>query len=322
MTDAYDDWQEARKRLSSNPSDAFLTNVEQTLRPLAIHDLCERLVGAGWHCDDEAIALDDSQVASFLSELDQLRGMPVVGEVEREASKMRVAVDSALAGMARLNYTGDHTHFEVLDDARQVLNEVLHGRPFPKLERFRCPSIYETSVAGPYQCTLQLPHECSHTAETAYGPKTWTDKESKNPPVPYEDPSTDPCPCTFYRSGVPRVSCMLPAGHGPDHRAEDGTTWVNDYQPDRDAEELDGHPVRRCSEWFDAAAQRGRCEHNEGHSGPHEATGYGDWGDTCNDQHVRTLSDGGAEDVVCSMYKDHAGPLHFDVRSGSSWPVS
>jgi hypothetical protein len=328
MTDAYDDWQEARKRLDANPADAFLTNVEQTLRPLAIHALCERLVGEGWSYDDEVVSLDESEVATFLADLDQLRGTPKSGEVEREVSKMRVAVDSALAGMARLNYTGDHTHFEVLEDAQYVLNEVLHGRPFPKLERFRCPS-RRKARNNKVQCEHQLPHEGFHF--NAKSGESWTDEQSLNPPVPYVDGVQDLCPCVLLTAGG-SVRCSLPAGHGPDHRAETGMTWHNDYDPEADK----GSPVKtavRCPEWHNAGEMLGRCEKIAGHDGPHLSLAYNDQQDSsftwwaavtgaCDEQHVLTENDGGAETVHCSMYKDHAGPSHFDVRSGSSWPVS
>lgn len=179
------------------------------------------------------------------------------------------------------------------------------------------------------------------------------------------------CPFTYQPADqlLDKIRCVLPVGHGPDHKAEDGTAWFNPYEHDSDAEELSGHPVRkvdrvqycgdahdysdagksatlycrkakmhdgehqaltgetwphsirRCPEWLDAAGQRGHCEHNEGHPGNHDSTGYGQWVTDCATPHVLTGSDGGAETVHCSMHNGHAGPSHFDARSGSSWPV-
>src|SRR5688572_21144662 len=51
------------------------------------------------------------------------------------------------------------------------------------------------------------------------------------PPVPYVDGVQDRCPCMFLTAGS-SVRCSLPAGHGPDHKAEDGTAWFNPYEPE------------------------------------------------------------------------------------------
>lgn len=131
----------------------------------------------------------------------------------------------ALKAMEHLNYTGEHTHFEVLTDARQVLAEVMRGRAIPKLERFRCPSLYENGV----RCQLQLPHEDKHRNQDTSGKGvSWSDREAANPPKSYDEPG----PCgdkhTFRRGMLAgkTYTCNREAGHGGQHESKGRSKWV------------------------------------------------------------------------------------------------
>jgi hypothetical protein len=331
MSGWYDGWREAKKRLESEPDDTFLQNLVDNLRGLALQEYVEQFAYVnGYEYPEQTSHITEQTVTDFLVGLDELR------EGAKGRPELR-AVLSALTEMERLNYTGDHTHFEVLADARVVLGEVLHGRPFPKLERFRCPSLHEGARGTVFRCVFQLPHGNEHEGHGAdSGVVRWADEQSVNPPVPYVDgvqakpyadkiDSPDRCTSahTFDRGPLKgsTYQCSLLIGHPGKHESAGGSKWMVSDSTIAEAEEMH-EPVRRCSEWLDAAGQRGHCEHNEGHNGPHDATGYGQWVSDCGAEHVLTETDGGAETVHCSMYRGHAGPSHFDVRSGSSWPVA
>lgn len=211
---AYETWLEAKKRLDATKHEderEWLGQTVRHLQPAALEDYLEEFVRSNMDMYEDAVALDDDGVRTFLAVLDEIRGTPAKGEVEKTRSAMRSLADDALAKLSRLNYTGAHTHFEVIEDAQLVLNEVLHGRAFPVLERFRCPSVYQGGdLTVPVRCINQLPHEDPHLWRDAHGvAETWRDEQSVNPPKPYDEP----------------------ANLGP-------------LKVDLDAEELSGHPVR------------------------------------------------------------------------------
>lgn len=236
---AYETWLEAKKRLDATKHEderEWLGQTVRHLQPAALEDYLEEFVRSNMDMYEDAVALDDDGVRTFLAVLDEIRGTPAKGEVEKTRSAMRSLADDALAKLSRLNYTGAHTHFEVIEDAQLVLNEVLHGRAFPVLERFRCPSVYQGGdLTVPVRCINQLPHEDPHLWRDAHGvAETWRDEQSVNPPKPYDDPNR----CQSLSAGSAE-RCILVRDHiGRHSSGGDGPlSWPN-------AEELSGHPVR------------------------------------------------------------------------------
>jgi hypothetical protein len=220
MTDAYDTWREAKKRLGeagASGESAFLHTVEEHLRPAALTDFLERFVRENQDMYDDAVAISAEDETRFLTELDELR-QPTYREDETRA-EMQIQVSKVLTDMRQLNWTGDHTYGDALDDASLMLRAVLAGRPAPRLERFRCPSQYHDVIAHKlYRCKLQLPHDGNHSwadensRGELVGPIRWTDIESVNPPKSYNEPAPDVC--GFKYNGL---VCELQSGHTGHH---------------------------------------------------------------------------------------------------------
>lgn len=175
--------------------------------------------------DDDGYREEDfvGLVADALSEFEQAAPASV-------PDGLPTRVLDALKAMEHLNYTGDHTHFEVLTDARQVLAEVMRGKAIPQLERFRCPSmrtvsrdIANDSSAGQLRCTQQLPHPGPHVN----GPYSWDDAHSDNPPKSYDEP--EPCgdKHTFRRGMLAgkTYTCVREAEHEGLHQSKGKSTW-------------------------------------------------------------------------------------------------
>lgn len=186
------------------------TNFEQAhhyaiagvLRHDAIKDYFGHIAGELYDPTEEVVDTpDDDQVSEFLRDLDALR------ETDKLTDRALTEALDALKAMELLNYTGDHTHFEVLADARQVLSAVMLGKPMPSLERFRCPSKYRRSSGEIVQCVLQLPHEGNHNEgkpdSAGVNRTSWSDEASLIPPKSYDLPA-DPCPILY---------CTLTANH-------------------------------------------------------------------------------------------------------------
>lgn len=163
---------------------------------------------------------DAMQVSEFLENLDALRAPTKLQQESMAPRALTIALD-ALKAMEGLNYTGDHTHFEVLADARQVLAAVMMGRPAPKLERFRCMSLYENGV----RCQYQLPHDGAHRHVEGGKGVDWTDAESSNPPKSY-----DTCgdKYTFKRGMLAgkTYTCAREAGHTGQHESKGRSKWA------------------------------------------------------------------------------------------------
>lgn len=167
---------------------------------------------------------DDNQVNEFFRDLDALR-TPPQDELDRRTDGLPTRVLDALKAMEHLNYTGEHTHFEVLTDARQVVAEVMRGRAIPQLERFRCPSQVRNALGGGgLRCELPLPHDGDHQASGV----SWTDAQSTNPPKSYDEP--EPCgdKHTFRRGMLAgkTYTCIRETGHGGQHESRGHSKWT------------------------------------------------------------------------------------------------
>lgn len=204
MTNAYDAWKAAKAALAGREiaeglRSALELSVAALREPAKIARVSELLRAydavqeAGpYDPADTVWAQRDSAAAEIAAALAEFESdAPILTDQRQEIADH---VDNALRAMKHLNYTGEHTHFEVLDDVRTVLAEVLQGRAIPLLERFRCPSIAHLQGVGQKRCSLQLPHDGLHRAvthDTAAGTpvwKSWTDEESDNPPKSYDEP--------------------------------------------------------------------------------------------------------------------------------------
>lgn len=187
----YDLWKASVQLAEDATTEAERTHhyaVAGVLRGDAIKDYFRHIAGELYDPSEEVVdSPDNAQVSKFLADLDAIRepAKPVLQD------KLSVAALDALKAMEHLNYTGEHTHFEVLADARQVLAAVMLGKPMPQLERFRCPSLLNPSSpdaqAGP-RCRQQLPHDGKHQWQGTDGKGvSWADEDSANPPTSYDD---------------------------------------------------------------------------------------------------------------------------------------
>lgn len=200
MADAYEAWQETRRRLAGGypagttltPEAAeYLQQIEESLRPAALTAYLASFRGLDIY--EEPLECTPEQAEKFLADLDELRQPQYKPDETRE--QMRFEIGKALDAMKRLNWTGDHTYGDALSDAGQVLHSVLSGKGFPKLERFRCPSEYGSKARQNerVRCELQLPHESKHQARNTAGGEdfTWTDEpfaQTRQAPAPYDEP--------------------------------------------------------------------------------------------------------------------------------------
>ena len=188
--------------------------VAEVLRGDAIKDYFRGIVGELYDPSEEVVDTpNDEQVMEFFTSLDKLR-TPPKSEMDKLTDQALTKALDALKAMEHLNYTGEHTHFEVLADARQVLAAVMLGKAMPQLERFRCPSKYARHNGEIVQCMFQLPHEGNHQEgdlSSAGIPRTsWSDEASVNPPKSY-----DPGPC-------PVADCARHVNHNGSCRTADG----------------------------------------------------------------------------------------------------
>ena len=294
MATAYEAWRETKEHLKQEPDSTFLQRVEESLRPAALLDFLASFRGLNTY--EEPLNCDPDEAEEFLVKLDELRA-PTAAQWNAQIEGMRVLVRRTLQDMRRLNWTGEHTYGDALDDAQQVLVHVLAGNnSWPALERFRCPSIFQNSVSGPYRCVKQLPHESEHSANTAYGTKTWTDEQSVNPPKDNDAPA-EICGQRFC-SGEYEETCTLSEGHDLPHIGTKITwtsanSWnpiITDQQLDKIADEVFGNPdpinrpqSSRCTSSIEySAADKGLtlyCKFNAGHDGAHQAPTGEAWTD-------------------------------------------
>lgn len=231
----YDLWKVSVQLAEEATSEVERTHhyaVAGVLRGDAVKDYFSHIAAALVEYPEGIDTPDDSQVMEFFRDLDALR-TPPKPELDKLTDRALIKGLDALKAMESLNYTGDHTHFEVLADARQVLAAVMTGKPtIPKLERFRCPSTYVRHAGGTetVRCMFQLPHEGNHreggdgTAATAR--TSWADEAAVNPPKSYDGPSSE-CSATGTLGDSPRVAiCVRDEGHTGAHCAADGREWV------------------------------------------------------------------------------------------------
>lgn len=232
MTNAYDAWKAAKigTELDILPGinegiHAALTLAEAALREPAKKALVDGLLASyAAHVRGDVDEHDDGyreedftdRIVAALAEFnDPTPPTPVM-------DKVPTAALDALKTMESLNYTGEHTHFEVLADARQVLAAVMMGKAMPKLERFRCPSLRTIDRAvGQLRCVLQLPHPGPHTHEDY----TWDDAHSDNPPKSY---NTCDDKHTFKRGVLAgkTYTCAREAGHTGQHESKGRSKWA------------------------------------------------------------------------------------------------
>jgi hypothetical protein len=236
MSDAYEAWRDTKEALAEEPDSAYLRKVEEALRPAA---LLGYLAGfRGLDGNEEPLECDAEEAETFLAGLDKLRA-PTHTDLWKLRAEMRIVAANALVALSRMNWTGEHTYGEALEDAEQALKEVLNGRPFPKLDRFRCPSLFDVPrqvvpATGVRQlrCQLQLPHDSDHR----YGVHTWTDEQSVNPPQnhdeerdssskPHHLPTDGPCGKPWTSADPDGGACIRPKIHDGLHRDEAGHRW-------------------------------------------------------------------------------------------------
>ena len=253
---AYETWREAKARrdnATEKQEAELFAEIVESMRSAALLDYldehCRRFDSERYDPTDRADAQD---VAEFLAGLDELR------EPNTQAAKelyFNPAI-GRLSQLKRMNWTGDNTYGEALDDAIEVLLALWEGKPFPKLERFRCPSIWKHSRDF-VQCTLQLPHEGAHKAGTL----AWPDEQSVNPPKNYDAEVPGSLACNAEHEGL---VCTLPARHSGQHfDARDQEYWglksggvvAAPVTP----------PLPRCRSLGGAE----RCDLNEAHDGKH-----------------------------------------------------
>lgn len=220
--DAYEIWRDTKSLRASRPDDAeYLDSVLTALQPAALKGYLE--AHAGLNGNEEPMTFDADEIAEFLAGLDELRAL---SEAELNDLKAQLMADAlkALRTMRGLNWTGEHTYGEAIDDVEKVLDKVWRGEPFPKLERFRCPSLWQPDV----RCQYQLPHGGNHKYDSGDGERhvVWTDEQSINPPKNYDEP-IEICGAHPYDSTskdpIGSAVCVLPAGHSERHN--DGATW-------------------------------------------------------------------------------------------------
>jgi hypothetical protein len=215
--------------------------VAGALKAGAIKDYFGHIAGELYDPTEEIVDTpDDKQVSEFFRDLDALRA-PARPELDKLTDQALTKALDALKAMESLNYTGEHTHFEVLADVRQVLAAVMLGKPMPQLERFRCPSQKQVNKHVKVQCQLQLPHEEHHCYVRGDGTRVaWNDVESANPPKSYDEPAAavglkqdgfrinrkEKCGATGNFGDGAAAICERYEGHQDVHCAVDGREWI------------------------------------------------------------------------------------------------
>jgi hypothetical protein len=238
VTNAYDAWKAAKAGSEMDVLPGINEGLVKalTLAEAALREPAKLAVVEGWlgkhkaHLEDLIDEHDDGYrmediAPAIVRALEEFEASaPAITD---QRSELMERVDNSLRAMKHLNYTGEHTHFEVLDDVRQVLAEVLQGRAIPMLDRFRCPSI---RASDGVRCQLQLPHEGTHQRSDGSVKSSWTDGYSSNPPKSNDEPDSqhaEICGTTGTLSGVAvAVVCVRPDGHRDVHRDTAGREWV------------------------------------------------------------------------------------------------
>lgn len=181
---AYKTWQEAKLRLAEEPGSEHLQAVVDYLQPAALEDYLTDFIGHNFSYSDEIPLLQTEDVPEFLAGLDEIRGMPAKGEVDKAKRALVLEIEKRVHALRKMNWTGEHLYGDAVDDALTVINSVAQGQPFPKLERFRCPSLWDSNT----RCQHQLPHGGNHRYDSGDGERhvIWTDEQSVNPPKNYD----------------------------------------------------------------------------------------------------------------------------------------
>lgn len=294
MSNAYEAWRRTKDLLAGDHSEerelsaetiGYLDMAEEALRPAALLGYldtnCRRFDSERYDPEDRAT---DADVREFLSGLDELRA-PNQREIEQLRAEIFNPAIGQVERLRKMNWTGDHTYGDALDDVREVLLAVWERKPFPVLERFRCPSIRKGSPAG-WRCELQLPHDGPHKVTDPL--ETWTDEQSVNPPKNYDEPA-EICGQRFC-SGEYEETCTLSEGHDLPHIGTKITwtsanSWnpiITDQQLDKIADEVFGNPDpinRSTAEDTDgqcgaenpstSGMPGGTCVRPKKHKGPH-----------------------------------------------------
>lgn len=321
---AYEMWCRTKFKLVEEPDSEYLQGVEQTLRPQALPDLLAMFAGELYDRYDEVTREPtQAEVDHLLTNLDLLRA-PSTAELDKMRADLVWAVDSCLQGMERMNYTGEHTHFEVLADARVLLAAVLAGKPVPQLERFRCPSLYKVNKSVTVRCQKQLPHGEEHTYDQGSGDHLqWLDKQSLNPPVPYDAPLSEAqigmadavaeqatrCGDAQHLEGTSStVYCFLPVGHTELHTSASGRNWVSEATI-REAEAIAEEQNRCDSRWGEL-----HCDKYTGHEAFHtsDEVSWPTAHATCSAQPPE------GQPIYCGRSPGHKG-MHSSA-TGGTWP--
>lgn len=262
---AYETWKEARARLAKDPGSEHLQAVVDYLRPAALEDYLEEFVqthfSTDYDYDETYISVSSEDVAPFLAGLDELRA-PSSKELEQIRRDLHKQVLDATSKLLRMPWTGEARYDEAIADVRSVLSAVIDGKPWPVLDRLRCPSkFHDVRAQKMYRCHLQLPHGDNHIHNAGNKTVTWTDEQSTNPPKPYAEKIDSPDRCTsehtFERGMLAgnTYQCALISGHKGKHESAGGSKWSNaepgkptEAQLDKLAEEVFGKPEERAAE--------------------------------------------------------------------------
>lgn len=247
---AYETWRATREMVAEEKDPErkkYLTQVQEMLQPSALLDYLESASHRfyrdpdGWSAEAEPATSQD--VRFFLDGLDELRA-PSQAELQQIRRDLHKQVLDATSKLLRMPWTGETRYDEAIADVRAVLSAVIDGKPWPVLERLRCPSIKRKKNGEPLRCSLQLPHDGEHKAFTptgGMGSVTWSDGQSVNPPKPYDDPTKPTeaqldklaaevfgpvCEATYKA-----LTCRLPSGHSGHHYdAKVGVWGIPDEQ--------------------------------------------------------------------------------------------
>lgn len=241
MTGWYETWREVKRRAQADPEDEFLQKLLGNIQEKAVHDYVES--HAGLDSYEDPIRYTREELQNYLDGLDEIRGTPKAGEVEKARSAAFFEASKALEVLSKLPWSGTNTYGEALEDGQAVIAALRAGKPAPKLERFRCPSEYKSGTGAfpTYRCSQQLPHDGKHfNADVSRGTIYWTDEQSVNPPTdaygdspqPESGEVQDPAfskssSCRVWQVGMhARGICIRPVGHAGTHRRSDGTEWL------------------------------------------------------------------------------------------------
>jgi hypothetical protein len=272
MSNAYEAWKQLQERMAgrgplTDDSAEFLALMEENLRPAALKSYLEDF--AGFDIYEEPKNFSEEEIHEFLVGLDDLRRNPAALQIAEAKGRHQGLFEAMniVQLMTKLNWTGDHLYGDALADAETLIRAELNGQPKPMLDRFRCPSEFETSKHVKVRCQYQLPHGGMHRFVQSGDGRgcDWADEASVNPPKAYDEPAiavpVDRCRSIEPSGGV--LQCQY-VPHSGEHRNE-SVTWSSEARSTRcQAYHVLRHP---------GGEVRGTvyCLRDAGHEGMHES---------------------------------------------------